>query len=224
MHRYKSGSSSASELYVGGVNPTKYTGSFSYIPLSVQSFWQVTASAITLTSLPSASPIITFTPAIFDTGTSYIVAPADQADKFWAAVPGSKYVDGTGQYTYPCNQTVGLAVSFVGQDQVFTVSELDMNVRLCLRMHLHVEGGVDETGLVLWQLGLMTVGSQRCVGAVFGGDTAGNWIFGMSFLKNYYSTFDVRLPSPLLSLLFVADPDGALQVGGNQVGFATPAY
>lgn len=73
--------------------------------------------------------MVLYTPAIFDSGTSYIVAPPAQADAFWAAVPGAAYVPGSGQYTFPCGQKVGMVVKFVGQDQGFSVNELDINVR-----------------------------------------------------------------------------------------------
>jgi hypothetical protein len=69
----------------------------------------------------------------------------------------------------------------------------------------------------LSQLGKVSPGSDRCVGAVFGSQTGGNWILGeflslraqiflksltrnptylytgISFMKSYYTTFDVRL-------------------------------
>ncbi|ORY89618.1 aspartic peptidase domain-containing protein [Leucosporidium creatinivorum] len=156
--------STNSELYLGGMNSELYTaGSTVFYPVTSQSYWLLSASANVGST--AVSTLGTFS-AIIDTGTSVIVAPTASAKKFWAAVPDSG-VYGSGYYTYPCDQPPILSFSFGLTDEKWEISSDSLN------------------------LGKVSSGSSRCVGAIVGADIGVNaWILGDAFLENVYATFD----------------------------------
>ncbi|MBW0464874.1 hypothetical protein O181_004589 [Austropuccinia psidii MF-1] len=180
LGRLSSGSHSQSELYLGGKNPKKYIGDFQWVPLMSNTYWRIQLRNLSCNNgVDENSKVnIPLSAAIIDSGTTYIAAPNDQARMFWGSVPNARLQPGEGFYTYPCAQTVKMTFEFEGGVKL-VVNELDMN------------------------LGKVSPGSDRCVGAVFGGQTGGNWILGISFMKSYYTTFDLA---------------------GSRIGFATPSY
>ncbi|EGG03971.1 aspartic peptidase A1 [Melampsora larici-populina 98AG31] len=180
MGRSASGSYAQSELYIGGQNPSKFKGSFQYAPLISQTYWQIKLENLYCNNgknLKTKVPI-TSTTAIIDSGTTYIAAPSDQAKAFWDTIPNSSTKAGDGFYTFPCGQSVRMTFDF-GNGLELLVNDLDMN------------------------LGKVSPGSSRCVGAVFSGETGGDWILGISFMKSYYTTFDFA---------------------NSRIGFALPSY
>jgi cathepsin D len=104
-----------------------------------------------------------------------IVAPPDDAEAFWAQVPGAGRLPassgGGGYYAYPCASPPQLAFVFPlagggsagsAKPAVWRVAPQDMN------------------------LGRVSTGSTLCVGAVTGVDVGlgdATWILGDSFLK-----------------------------------------
>ncbi|GAA6064166.1 hypothetical protein JCM10212_002988 [Sporobolomyces blumeae] len=157
--------STGSELYLGGIDSSKISaGSTKYYPTTSQGYWLLDAKAnVAGTAVGS---IGTFS-AIIDTGTSVIVAPTAQAEAFWAAVPNSG-VYGSGYYTYECATPPDVSFSFgTAFAEQWAVSGASFN------------------------LGRVSSGSSRCVGAVVGADIGINaWILGDAFLENVVSTFD----------------------------------
>ena len=83
---------------------------------------------------------------------------------FWGAVPDATY-DAYGKYwTYPCASEVRASFTFAGrEDMPLYINETDLN------------------------FGRVTAFSNRCVGAIVEADTAGLWVLGLTFLKNYYT-------------------------------------
>ncbi|GAA5913302.1 hypothetical protein JCM8208_005203 [Rhodotorula glutinis] len=157
---------SGSELYLGGMNSALFRASSTKAyPVVSQSYWLLAAKANVGGS--AVGSVGQFN-AIIDTGTSVIVAPTASARQFWAAVPNSG-VYGSGYYTYPCAAAPSISFSF-GQTfgEQWAISPESLN------------------------LGKVSSGSDRCVGAIVGADIGINaWILGASFLENVYSTFDV---------------------------------
>ena len=84
-------------------------------------------------------------------------------------VPNATYDASGGFWTYPCAQPVKASISFSGLDKPFLINETDLN------------------------FGRVNALSERCVGAIIEGNTAGYWVLGLSFLKNYYSVSSVHL-------------------------------
>ncbi|BGO92388.1 hypothetical protein NBRC10512_005073 [Rhodotorula toruloides] len=161
---------SGSELYLGGLNSALYqAGSTKWYPVTSQSYWLLASQANVGGN--AVSSVGTFN-AIIDTGTSVIVAPTQAAAAFWAAVPGSGTY-GSGYYTYPCATPPDVSFSFGPSfAEQWAVSSESLN------------------------LGRVSSGSDRCVGAVVGADIGINaWILGDAFLENTYASFDVSTNS-----------------------------
>lgn len=98
---------------------------------------------------------------------SVIVAPTADAETFWASVPNSA-VYGSGYYSYECASPPTVAFSFGSSSDQWALSSDSFN------------------------LGKVSKGSERCVGAVVGADIGLNaWILGDVFLRNVYATFDL---------------------------------
>ncbi|EFP87563.2 uncharacterized protein PGTG_13934 [Puccinia graminis f. sp. tritici CRL 75-36-700-3] len=167
MGRYATQSHHKSELFLGGQNAEKYHGDFQWIPLTSKTYWQVELVNVYCNNGEDEKYRVEIpsTAAIIDSGTTYIAAPAEQARIFWENIPNSQTKSGDGFYTFPCSQSVKMVFDF-GNGIELGVNELDLN------------------------LGKVSPGSDRCVGAVFGSQTGGNWILGISFMKSYYTTFD----------------------------------
>ncbi|OAV98947.1 hypothetical protein PTTG_02488 [Puccinia triticina 1-1 BBBD Race 1] len=180
MGRFSTKSHHKSELFMGGQNPEKFHGDFQWIPLTSRTYWQVQLLNVYCNNGKEDKfrVDIPSTAAIVDSGTTYIAAPAEQAKSFWDNIPNSQMKSGDGFYTFPCSQSVKMVFDF-GNGIELGVNELDMN------------------------LGKVSPESDRCVGAVFGSQTGGNWILGISFMKSYYTTFDF---------------------GSSRLGFAKPSY
>ncbi|TNY22212.1 aspartic protease [Rhodotorula diobovata] len=158
---------SASELYLGGMNSALFkAGSTKAYPVVSQSYWLLATKANV-----GGSPVAAVGQfnAIVDTGTSVIVAPTQAARQFWASVPDSG-VYGSGYYTYPCASAPDISFSFGSTfGEQWAISPESLN------------------------LGKVSSGSDRCVGAIVGADIGINaWILGISFLENVYSTFDQK--------------------------------
>ncbi|CAH7687083.1 aspartic peptidase A1 [Phakopsora pachyrhizi] len=180
MGRAVSGSYIDSELFLGGKNRKKFVGDFQWVNLLSNTYWRIKIKSLYCengTDKRFRVPIVSST-AIVDSGTTYIAAPVEQAKVFWDSIPNSATNQAEGFYTFPCNQSINMSLDF-GNGVVLSVNELDMN------------------------LGKVSPDSDRCVGAVFGGQTGGNWILGISFMKSYYTTFDF---------------------GASRIGFARPSY
>jgi len=83
------------ELTLGGTDPTRYTGDFSYAPLTSDTYWQFDMADIQVggksTGFCSSGPW----KAICDSGTSLIVGPQDEIDSLNKQL-GAKVVNGEG--------------------------------------------------------------------------------------------------------------------------------
>ncbi|CAE6497762.1 unnamed protein product [Rhizoctonia solani] len=154
-----------SELYLGGVNTAKYTGSISYVPLTSKTYWLTTGSS-------SVGSTVAYSGAmIIDSGTTVIVGPTSSVSSWWSKVSGaaacSTSVCGTtGYYTYLCASPPTVSFTFNGAK--FTIPSSDFNL-----------GTVDNAG-------------TRCVGAIVGtsGVPDNAWIVGDTLMKQTYTVFD----------------------------------
>jgi cathepsin D len=89
FNRVSSGSDTG-ELILGGYDTTKYTGSFTYAPVSVQGYWEFVANSVGLTVGSTTTVIATSINAILDTGTTVaIVAPSTYANMIHNIIGGT---------------------------------------------------------------------------------------------------------------------------------------
>ncbi|GAB1520934.1 hypothetical protein RhiTH_004023 [Rhizoctonia solani] len=159
-------SAPGSELYIGGTNPSKYTGDITYVPLEAQTYWLVNGTT-------SANGQEGFSgKMIIDSGTTAILGSYDSVWNWWSKVPGSAYClprdCGTpGYFTFPCANAPSVSFTFGGRK--FPVAAEDFNV------------------------GTLSRNSSICVGAVAILNTPNNtWVVGDAFMKNVYTVFDAE--------------------------------
>ncbi|KAH8118719.1 acid protease [Phellopilus nigrolimitatus] len=157
--------SSGSELYLGGVDTSKISGSLTYTPVTEAGYWQITLGGV---SVGSKTIFSNGVDAIVDSGTTLLYGDSANVKKIYAAIPGSKDASSTiaaGFYTIPCNSksTVSLKLG----SSKFTISAAKLN------------------------LGSTGSGSNTCVGSIVADDSLGFWILGDVFMSNVYTSFDV---------------------------------
>ncbi|KAG9122595.1 Type I transmembrane sorting receptor [Ceratobasidium sp. 392] len=154
-----------SELYLGGVDAAKYTGSITYVSLTSKTYWLTTGSS-------SVGSTVGYSGAmIIDSGTTIIVGPTSSVKTWWSKVPNSaacstSVCGTTGYYTYLCASPPTVSFTFGGKS--FTIPSADFNL-----------GTVDNAG-------------TRCVGAIVGtsGVPDNAWIVGDTLMKQTYTVFD----------------------------------
>ncbi|KAF8192633.1 aspartic peptidase domain-containing protein [Mycena galopus ATCC 62051] len=156
---------SGSELYLGGTDTGKYSGSIETHAVNRSTgFWQLTNARAKVSSTVAVSGFQT----IIDSGTTIMYGPPAAVAAVYARVPGSAVFDSqNGYYSFPCATPPQIAFNWGGKD--WTISAADIN------------------------LGLTAEGSTQCVGALAGQDIGlgtNVWLLGDSYLKNVYSVFD----------------------------------
>lgn len=160
-----------SELYLGGLNPNMYVAGSTQWAPVTSQSYWVVAGVTSI----GTKQVNSFN-AIIDSGTSLIVAPTAGAKAFWAAVPGATAYGG-GYYAYDCASPPAVSMSFGGASKQWVINQTAFN------------------------LGRVSSGSSRCVGAIVGADLGLNaWIVGDTFFESAYVSFDF---------------------GNNRVGFST---
>ncbi|KAI0068984.1 acid protease [Artomyces pyxidatus] len=155
---------SGSELFLGGVDTSLFTGSFAEIPVSPVGFWQIPLDAVNA----NGKAAVTGLTAIVDTGTTLIVGDPTTVANFYAAVPGAEDASNTagpGFFTFPCASVPTVSLTFGGT--AFSVSSETFN------------------------LGQLSEGSSQCVGGIAATNGVDFWVAGDVFLQNVYTSFDV---------------------------------
>lgn len=109
------------ELVFGGVDSSHYTGSFTYVPLSAETYWQVELDGLKVgsTAISSSAPN-----AIVDSGTSLLVGP--QADVEGIAKKlGAVFQQGL--YIADCSKTLpSVTFTLGGKDFSLTVEDMTL--------------------------------------------------------------------------------------------------
>ncbi|KAG8921052.1 Type I transmembrane sorting receptor [Tulasnella sp. 417] len=159
-----------SELCLGCIDSTKFTGQPEYFPLvpgnATQAVWDIISDGATYNNVLATQPMI----AIIDSGTSNIYIPPSQAAALYANVPGAQlYTDGK-HYIFPCASaaTMGqIGFTFRGSSTVFNIQPSQFN------------------------LGPMEDGSDMCVGAILSSGSEDDVaLVGDAFMSSWYSIFD----------------------------------
>ncbi|KAI0696817.1 aspartic peptidase domain-containing protein [Cytidiella melzeri] len=157
-------STSDSTLTLGGVDSSKYTGSFAYAPVTTQGYWQVNLDSISVNGKSAVGTV----QSIIDTGTTLIIGDAKHVQQLYAQIQGSKPASksiGQGYYTFPCSSTPNVSFTFGGK--AFNIAPN------------------------LFNLGRVSKGSSLCVGGVVASSSFDFWIVGDVFLQNVYTSYDL---------------------------------
>ncbi|KAH9842834.1 aspartic peptidase domain-containing protein [Rhodofomes roseus] len=193
-----------SSFAIGQLDPTYANSSsnFTYIPVSSAgtndgqyNFWKVPLQYITInstrfdlskTSVSGASTNI----GILDTGTTLLLGPSADVERFWQSVGNTRNTDSGWQVR--CNRAaiVGFVLGDGDNQQEFVLDPADVNW----------EPGSQQDG---WCMG----GIQANDG-VFSGD----WLLGDTFLRNVYAVHHAatNASSHRIGLLGMTDPTAAL--------------
>ncbi|KAF8480127.1 acid protease [Russula ochroleuca] len=153
---------SGSELFIGGTNSALYTGSFTYIPLTVEAAWQATFTSISV----NGKSVVGSTAAIFDTGTALIIGDPTGIAAIFNSISGAQAV-GDGSYTIPCS--FNTPISFNVGGKAVSISPASFNT-----------GPVSQ--------GSSTCAAGALASATL---TTDFWILGDVFLQNVYTAWDV---------------------------------
>lgn len=87
MGRVASGTENDSEMTLGGRDSAKYTGDFTTVPVTSQTYWQVALDRVTVDGELAGKD----TPgqAAIDTGTTVVLAPTAAAREIMAKIPNT---------------------------------------------------------------------------------------------------------------------------------------
>jgi saccharopepsin len=151
-----------SEAIFGGIDETKFKGKLTTLPVRRKAYWEVTLDSITFGGETAELDV----GAILDTGTSLLALPSTIADLLNNKIGAKKSF--TGQYTVECDKRDGLPeLTFALAGKNFTIGPFD---------YILEAGG-------------------SCISAFMGMDIpepAGPLvILGDSFLRRYYSVYDL---------------------------------
>jgi len=155
------------EITFGGLDETKFDAQTLVTVQNVnqQGFWEANMDAVTVDGQSTGLQGRT---AILDTGTTLIIAPADDAAAVHKLIQGAQS-DGQGGFTVPCTTKASVALSFGGT--TFAIDPRDIAVQPV--------NPNDPTG--------------DCVSGIAAGNVGGaqEWLVGDVFLKNAYFSTDV---------------------------------
>mmetsp|Transcript_28939 Transcript_28939/g.91340 ORF Transcript_28939/g.91340 Transcript_28939/m.91340 type:complete len:392 (+) Transcript_28939:73-1248(+) len=154
------GNNQPGELVFGGVDQKHYKGSFAFVPLVSETYWEVSLDGAKL----GGSSIAGQAKAIVDSGTSLLAGPSD-AIKALAAKLGAKTILGK-EYVVDCSADIpDLTFTLAGKD--FTLKKKDIILQAAKSQCI---------------LGFMGVDVPPPRGPL--------WILGDVFMRKYYVQFD----------------------------------
>lgn len=155
---------SGSFVMFGGVDTSYYSGSLNWIPLSSESYWQITVDSITMNG--QAIACSGGCQAIVDTGTSLLAGPPNGIANIQYYIGASQ--DSNGQYLVSCNNMNSLPPI------IFTINGIEFPVPASA----YIRQG---------QQGYCTSGFQSISIPTQSGEL---WILGDVFIREYYCVFD----------------------------------
>ncbi|CAF1535585.1 unnamed protein product [Adineta ricciae] len=168
--------SDTGELILGGYDTTKYTGSFTYAPVSVQGYWEFIADNIKLSIGSTTNTIATSIRAILDTGTTSAMAIPSAYLNTINALIGATYDSKTKWSIVDCqNKSLSdfpnITVTISGTP--FTLTPL---------MYIDITGGP------------YTYKCYSMISPLDVNDRHSNpiWILGDYFLRRFYSVYDMQ--------------------------------
>ncbi|XP_076801075.1 cathepsin D-like [Clavelina lepadiformis] len=162
--------SEGGELYLGGANPARYTGDFTYHDVTKQGYWQIKMDSFlvadgTTTACDGGCQVIV------DSGTSLITGPTEDIEKINEAIGAIKFIQG--EYLVICRKIPQMPdVTFVLDGKKYTLTAEQYVIKM-----------TDPSS-----------GQSQCISAFMAMDIpapAGPlWILGDAFMGAYYTLFD----------------------------------
>jgi cathepsin D len=167
----KEGAKVGGELILGSADHKYYTGTFHYVDVTVQGYWQFAMEGVQVVkdSKPLVSVCQGGCQAICDTGTSLLAGPTDEVKKIQDAIGAAPLVKG--EYLVDCNKIPTMPnVTFTLNGKVFELSPLDYVLK------------ETEMGETLCLSGFIGLDVPKPRGPL--------WILGDVFIGKYYTEFD----------------------------------
>lgn len=154
--------SSGSELFLGGTNSALFTGAFTWVPLTNQSYWLASFNSMSV----NGAPVVKGTAAIFDSGTTMIIGDPVGIANLFNAIDGAQS-DGEGSYTIPCKMNTPVSMNVGGKEVRISPASFNLGP---------VSQGSDRC---------------MAGAAADASLTSDFWIIGDVFLQNVYTAWDV---------------------------------
>jgi cathepsin D len=128
LGRAASGTQTYSQLFLGGRDPTRFTGDVTPVPVTSLTYWQVALDTVLVNGKKAPLVDPTKGQAAIDTGTTLVIAPRLATFSIYARVPGAfpVSISDTVLYAYPCSQTPTIELQFAGTR--FDINKLDMSL------------------------------------------------------------------------------------------------
>ncbi|CAD6572751.1 MAG: hypothetical protein ASARMPREDX12_005429 [Alectoria sarmentosa] len=198
LGRAASGTANRGSLCLGCRDPSKYTGTFTQVPVTEAGYWQILLNTVTVNNIPAGPH--TEGQAIIDTGTTLVLAPTAAAYAIFELIPNAFPIPSAGYsdqtfFAYPCATPSNYipAIRFGGKS--FGINPLDFNVGLLTSEFARLLGNESlAVGLEAEEEGDGVENKyENCVAAVVGTDVSPQenlYVVGDAFLKNWYTTFN----------------------------------
>ncbi|KAF9220331.1 acid protease, partial [Gyrodon lividus] len=151
------------ELYLGGTNPDRYTGDFTWAPVIPPGHWRVNIDSV----VGNGQNVLTNVLAVIDTGSVAIVGPPAHVAALYATVGGIRVPTNPGFYYFPCDAVPSVSFTFDGRAFPIPAETVGM--------------------------GPYTGDPSQCVGSIVAGNVREfrTWIVGTPFLSGVYTAFDL---------------------------------
>ncbi|OCH95493.1 acid protease [Obba rivulosa] len=199
-----------SSFTIGELDPdfANSTSDFTYnsvSPLgnSVYNYWKLPLQGFTInhTVFPLSDSRVSGASssiAVLDTGTTLILGPSADVDRFWQSVGGAKKTSSGWQVRCDRGIIVGVVLGGGNSTKEYVIDPADIS----------------------WQQG--SHAGEWCMGGVQANDgvISGDWLLGDTFLRNVYALHHVAANGqpPRIGLLGLTDPDASLAAFRQQRG------
>jgi len=159
--------SSGGEIYFGGIDSSKYSGTILYVPVGTFGLWQFLFADISINGVKENLCAGGGCNASLDSGSPFIIGPTASVGKLNKALGFTQASNGSGEYTIDCVRVNSLqnvafiigGVSYVLSPQQYVIQELG-----------------------------------HCISGFFGLDNEyEGWVVGVVFIRAYYSVYDFGL-------------------------------